>query len=169
MDCSQSLMLKAVLRELLMQLHWLNRKHCASDGCRLGSRSQLCPVPTAGAPTLRWGWACAGWNVELAAGGNPEFTHHVQHTGKLECTIAPCFKYQIKSSESGISEGKNVNISPRSLLTPLKWGFCFQFFLFVFCFFFKLWKLSLFFWPCKSQNYVFSKWQRMGIVVQAIV
>ena len=31
---------------------------------------------------------------------------------KLECTIAPCFKYQIKSSESGISEGKNVNISP---------------------------------------------------------
>lgn len=136
-DCSQSLMLKAVLREL-MQLHWLNRKHCASDGCHRGSRSQLCPVPTAGALTLTWGWACAGWNVELAAGGNPEFTHHVQHTGKLECTIAPCFKYQIKSSESGISEGKNVNISPRSLLTPLKWGFCFQFFFvcFLFLFFF---------------------------------
>ncbi|EGW06512.1 hypothetical protein I79_021213 [Cricetulus griseus] len=45
MDCSQSLMLKAVLLlELLIQLHWLNRKHCASDGCCIGSRSQLCPT-----------------------------------------------------------------------------------------------------------------------------
>lgn len=44
-------MLKAVLWiELLMRLHWLNRKHCANDGCCTGSRSQLCPVPMAGAP-----------------------------------------------------------------------------------------------------------------------
>lgn len=144
MDCSQSLMLKAVLIELLIRLHWLNRKHCASDGCCVGSQSQLCPLEEHLLP--RWKWACAGWNVELVAGGNPQFTHHVQHMEKLGGTVAPCFKYQIKSSESGISEGKNVNISPWSLLTPLNWGFFFV------CLFFKLWKLSLLFWPCKSQN-----------------
>lgn len=50
--------------------------------------------------------------MELLAGENPEFTHHVQHMAKLECTIAPCFKYQIKSSESGISEGRKCKHFP---------------------------------------------------------
>lgn len=41
-------------------------------------------------------------------------TQHIsEHKYKLECTIAPCFKYQIKSSERVTSEEKkNVNISP---------------------------------------------------------
>lgn len=161
-------MLKAVLRELLIQLRWLNRKHCASDGCRIGSRSQLCPVPTAGAPTARWGWACAGWNVELAAGGNPEFTHHVRHMGKLECTIAPCVKYQIKLSESSISEGKKCKHFPMITADSPQMRFLFSFFLFVF--FFKNYEN----WVCfsghvKAKIKFFSRWQRMDIVVQAIV
>lgn len=61
MDCSQSLMLNAVLFiELLIQLCWLNKqtkkpqknkKHRASDGYCIGSRSQLWPMPAAGAHT----------------------------------------------------------------------------------------------------------------------
>lgn len=63
---------------------------------------------------------------------------------KLQCTRAPCFKYQIRLSESVISEGKkeNVNIFPPSLLTP------------PFEVSSSLWKLSSCFWPWKGQNEV---------------
>lgn len=84
MDCSQSLMLKAVLFiELLIQLRWLNKQkektHRASDGYCIGSWSQLWPMPAAGAH--------AGSELEtricqvkLPIGGHPTRLHTTSYS-----------------------------------------------------------------------------------------
>ena len=88
MDCSQSLMLKAVLFiELLIQLHWLNKtkrkktkKHRASDGCCTGRRSQLWPAPAAGR-SPHWFWTgnehVSGEILTRCLGGALVYTTHL--------------------------------------------------------------------------------------------
>lgn len=92
-------MLKAVLFiELLIQLRWLNKqkkKHHASDGYCIGSWSQPCPTPAAGAHTgSEPGHEhVSGEGTSSLTGRRPKFTRHsLQHMYKRECTVAPCFE-----------------------------------------------------------------------------
>lgn len=139
MDCSQSLMLKAVLFiELLIQLRWLNKtkkrkkkkkgkqqQHGARDGC-CAERSQ--PWPCASEERVSAG------TLSSLVGRHPALTRHAgQHMENQSAPELPVCNYQMTSSESVTSEDeKNVNISPMITADSLHWRLFFFFFLFVF-------------------------------------
>lgn len=81
-----------------------SKTHHASDGYRVGSRSQPWPTPAAGATrVLNWKRACIGGNNASAGRGGALGLHHTSSSTCVNAR-APCFKYQIKLSESVISE-----------------------------------------------------------------